>query len=172
MSKSLGNYIGIDEDARTMFRKVMQIPDGIIIKYFELTTDILPEELDEIKAALAAGQNPKESKLLLARTVTSLYHTPEEAAAGERFFEEAFTKKEIPQEVESLEIAARQRNLFDCLTPFVESGLVNSGSELRRLVAQGGVRKNGVPVTSMEDSIENEDVLRIGKKKFVKLLLI
>lgn len=172
MSKSLGNYIGIYEDARTMFRKVMQIPDFIIIKYFELATDILPEELDEIKAALAAGQNPKESKLLLARTVTSLYHTPEETAVGERFFEEAFTKKEIPQEVESLEIVARQRNLFDCLTPFVESGLVNSGSELRRLVAQGGVRKNGVPVTGMEDSIENGDVLRIGKKKFVKLILV
>ena len=172
MSKSLGNYIGIDEDAKTMFRKAMQIPDFIIIKYFELTTDILPEELDEIKAALEAGQNPKESKLLLARTVTSLYHTPEETVAGERFFEEAFTKKEIPQEVESLEIAAQQRNLFDCLTPFVESGLVNSGSELRRLVAQGGVRKNGVPVTDMEDSIENGDVLRIGKKKFVKLILI
>ena len=172
MSKSLGNYIGIDEDAKTMFRKVMQIPDFIIIKYFELTTDILPEELDEIKAALEAGQNPKESKLLLARTVTSLYHTPEETVTGERFFEEAFTKKEIPQEVESLEIAAQQRNLFDCLTPFVESGLVNSGSELRRLVAQGGVRKNGVPVTDMEDSIENGDVLRIGKKKFVKLILI
>ena len=172
MSKSLGNYIGIYEDAKTMFRKVMQIPDFIIIKYFELTTDILPEELDEIKATLAAGQNPKESKLLLARTVTSLYHTPEETAAGERFFEEAFTKKEIPQEVESLEIVARQRNLFDCLTPFVERGLVNSGSELRRLVAQGGVRKNGVPVTGMEDSVENGDVLRIGKKKFVKLILV
>ena len=172
MSKSLGNYIGIYEDAKTMFHKVMQIPDCSIIKYFELTTDILPEELDEIKAALAAGQNPKESKLLLARTVTSLYHTPEETEAGERFFEEAFTKKEIPQEVESLEIAAQQRNLFDCLTPFVESGLVNSGSELRRLVAQGGVRKNGVPVTGMEDPIENGDVLRIGKKKFVKLILI
>jgi len=172
MSKSLGNYIGIDEDAKTMFHKVMQIPDFCIIKYFELTTDILPEELDEIKAALEAGQNPKESKLLLARTVTSLYHTPEETAAGERFFEEAFTKKEIPQEVESLEIMAKQRNLFDCLVPFVESGLVSSGSELRRLVAQGGVRKNGTPVTGMEDSIEDGDVFRIGKKKFVKLILV
>lgn len=172
MSKSLGNYIGIYEDARTMFRKVMQIPDFIIIKYFELATDILPEELDEIKKALAAGQNPKESKLLLARTITSLYHTPEETVAGERFFEEAFTKKEIPKEVESLEITVNQKNLFDCLTPFVESGLASSGSELRRLIAQGGVRKNGVPVTSMEDAIEEGDVLRIGKKKFVKLKLI
>lgn len=172
MSKSLGNYIGIDEDAGTMFRKVMQIPDSLIVKYFELATDILPEELDEIKASLAAGQNPKESKLLLARTVTSLYHTPEETTAGERFFEEAFTRKDIPQQVESLEIAAQQRNLFDCLAPFVERGLVSSGSELRRLVAQGGVRRNGVPVAGMEDSIEDGDVLRIGRKTFVKLVLV
>lgn len=172
MSKSLGNYIGIYEDAKTMFHKVMQIPDSLIIKYFELTTDILPEELDEIKAALAAGQNPKESKLLLARTVTSLYHNAEETAAGERFFEEAFTKKEIPEDVESLEIVATQNNLFDCLAPFVESGLVNSGGEFRRLVAQGGVRKNGVPVKSMDENIQNGDVLRIGKKKFVKLILL
>ncbi len=171
MSKSLGNYIGIYEDARTMFRKVMQIPDFIIVKYFELAPDILPEELDEIKKALSEGQNPKESKLLLARTITSLYHTPEETAAGERFFEEAFTKKEIPGEVESLGIVARQRNLFDCLIPFVESGLVSSKSELRRLVAQGGVRKNGAPVISMEETIENGDVFRIGKKKFVKLII-
>ena len=132
----------------------------------------MPEELDEIKAALEAGQNPKESKLLLARTVTSLYHTPEETAAGERFFEEAFTKREIPQEVESLEIVAKQRNLFDCLTPFVESGLVSSRNELRRLISQGGVQKNGVPVTGMEDSVEDGDVLRIGRKKFVKLILV
>lgn len=172
MSKSLGNYIGIYEDARTMFRKVMQIPDFIIIKYFELATDILPEELDEIKKALAAGQNPKISKLLLARTITSLYHTPEETAAGEKFFEEAFTKKEIPKEVESLEITSNQKNLFDCLTPFLESGLTGSKSELRRLIAQGGVRKNGVPITSMEEAIEDGDVLRIGKKKFVKLKFI
>mgnify|MGYP002626766038 CR=1 FL=1 len=172
MSKSLGNYIGIDEDARTMFHKVMQIPDSIMIKYFELATDILPEELDEIKDSLNAGKNPKEIKLLLAKTITSLYHTPEETAAAERFFKEAFTQKSIPQEVESLEIAVKQKNLFDCLTPFVENGLVKSGSELRRLVAQGGVRNNGVPVTGMEDAIEDGDVLRIGKKKFVRLVLV
>lgn len=172
MSKSLGNYIGIDEDAKSMFQKVMQIPDALIIKYFELTTDILPQELDEVKANLAAGQNPKESKLLLARTLTSLYHTPEETAAGEKFFREAFTQKEIPEEIDSLEIPAKQKNLFDCLTPLVEAEIVKSGSEFRRLVTQGGVRKNGVVVTRMEEELQDGDVLKIGKKRFVKVVLV
>lgn len=172
MSKSLGNYIGIDEDAKSMFQKVMQIPDALIIKYFELTTDILPQELDEVKAALEAGQNPKESKLLLARTLTSLYHTAEETEAGEKFFREAFTKKEIPEEIDSLEIPVKQKNFFDCLTPLVEAGLVKSGSEFRRLVTQGGVRKNGAVVSDMEETIMDGDVLKIGKKKFVRVVLV
>lgn len=171
MSKSLGNYIGIDEDAKSMFQKVMQIPDALIIKYFELTTDILPQELDEVKAALEAGQNPKESKLLLARTLTSLYHTAEETEAGEKFFREAFTNKEIPEEIDSLEIPVKQKNFFDCLTPLVEAGLVKSGSEFRRLVTQGGVRKNGAVVSDMEETIMDGDVLKIGKKKFVRVVL-
>ena len=154
-----------------MFQKVMQIPDGLIIKYFELATDILPEELDVVKSRLKSGENPKEIKLLLARTITSLYHDEEETRAGEKFFEEAFTKKEIPEEIDNLEIKAQQNNLFDCLCPFVEKGLIKSGSEFRRLIAHGGVRKNGEVVKGMEEIIASGDVLRIGKKKFVKLIL-
>lgn len=93
MSKSLGNYIGIHEDAKTMFQKVMQIPDSLIVKYFELATDIEPEELDGIKEALADGANPKDSKLLLAQTITRLYHSREETEEAMGFFKEAFTKK-------------------------------------------------------------------------------
>lgn len=171
MSKSLGNYIGIHEDAKTMFQKVMQIPDALIIKYFELTTDILPEELDVVKERLANGENPKEIKLLLARTITSLYHDEEETRAGEKFFEEAFTKKDIPEETDVLEIKADQNNLFDCIQPLVKNGFVKSGSELRRLVTQGGLRKNNEPVSNMEETVQTGDVLRIGKKKFVRLVL-
>ena len=89
MSKSLGNYIGISEDARTMFIKVMQVPDALIVKYFELATDILPEDLDKIKEALADGCNPRDCKLVLAKTITSLYHSPEDTAEAENFFREA-----------------------------------------------------------------------------------
>ena len=172
MSKSLGNYIGIHEDARTMFRKCMEVPDNLIVKYFELATDILPEDLDRIKEQLADGCNPKECKLLLAHTITALYHTEEETADAERFFEEAFTKKIIPDDIDSIQVVLDRNNLYDCIQPLVRSGVIASGSELRRLITQGGLQKNGVRVGALEETIQNGDVLRVGKKRFVKLVLL
>lgn len=172
MSKSLGNYIGIHEDARVMFRKCMEIPDALIIKYFELATDILPEELDGIKEQLEKGCNPKEMKLLLAHTITSLYHNEQETAEAEQFFAEAFTRKEIPEKVDSLEVAMEQGTLFDCIRPLVQSGLISSGAEFRRLVAQGGLQKNGEKAHTLDEKIQTGDVLRIGKKKFVRLVIL
>ena len=172
MSKSLGNYIGIHEDARTMFRKCMEVPDNLIVKYFELATDILPEDLDQIKEQLADGCNPKDCKLLLAHTITALYHTEEETADAEKFFEEAFTKKMIPDDIDSIQIVLDRNNLYDCIQPLVRSGVIASGSELRRLIAQGGLQKNGVRVAALEETIQNGDVLRVGKKKFVRLELL
>ena len=172
MSKSLGNYIGIYEDARTMFRKVMEIPDSLIIKYFELATDILPEELDKIREKLESGCNPKEVKLQLAHTITALYHTAEETEEAAQYFEVAFTQKAIPENIESIRIVGKQNNLFDCIQPLVQAGFIGSGSELRRLIAQGGLRKNGEQVSGLEEGIENGDVLRVGKKKFVQIELV
>ena len=171
MSKSLGNYIGIHEDARTMFRKCMEVPDNLIVKYFELATDILPEELDQIKERLADGSNPKDSKLLLAQTITALYHTSEETADAAHFFEEAFTKKAIPENIDSIQVVLDRNNLYDCIQPLVREGYIGSGSELRRLIAQGGLQKNGERVVALEENIQSGDVLRVGKKKFVKLEL-
>lgn len=172
MSKSLGNYIGIYEEASVMFRKVMEIPDSLILKYFELATDILPEDLDKLKEELADGCNPKVSKLLLARTVTSLYHTVSETEKAQRFFEEAFTNKGIPEQVANIQVVMDRGNLLDCIRPLIQAGMVDSGSELRRLISQGGLQKNGERVESPEDRIQSGDVLRIGRKKFIRLELL
>ena len=170
MSKSLGNYIGVDEEPNIMFKKVMEIPDRLIIRYFELATDILPEELDEIRERLNSGCNPKDVKLILARTITGLYHTQEETAAAERFFTEAFTRKEIPQDVEVLQINAPKDVVLLQLAPvLVERGYAKSSNEFRRLIAQGGVQVNGKKAQSSEMLIESGDVLRIGKKRFLKV---
>lgn len=169
MSKSLGNYIGICEDARTMYTKVMQVPDHLIVKYFELTTDILPEELDKIKEQLADGRNPRDYKMILAKTVTLLYHTAEETEEAEKFFKEAFTDKAVPEQVDSLEVVLERGTLFDCIHPLISAGIVKSGGEFRRLIVQGGVQKNGVRVEALEDNVQTGDVLKVGKRKFLRI---
>ncbi|MCM1136498.1 MAG: tyrosine--tRNA ligase [Clostridium sp.] len=169
MSKSLGNYIGVQEDAKVMFKKVMEVPDNLIIRYFELATDILPEELDKIKAALADGENPKDYKLLLARTITSLYHPSMETLAAEEYFNQAFTQKGIPENIPALQMPAGKCRLSD-LAPFlVQRGFAASSSEFRRLLTQGGIRINMEKADSMETEVFAGDVLKIGKKKFLRL---
>ena len=176
MSKSLGNYIGVNEEAKVMFKKIMEVPDRLIVRYFELTTDILPEELDKIKESLADGCNPRDVKLMLARTVTALYHTAEETEGAEKFYSEAFSKKAIPEEIPSLlvvmEKAASMMTLMDAVKPLVQEKWIASGSELRRLVVQGGVQKNGEKVASLDEAIHTGDVLKIGKKKFVRIEMV
>ena len=176
MSKSLGNYIGVNEDAKVMFKKIMEVPDRLIVRYFELTTDILPEELDKIKELLADGCNPRDVKLTLARTVTALYHTPEETEAAEQFYQEAFSKKVIPQEIPVLQVVMEKENdivtLPDVIRPLVNGGFIASGGEFRRLVTQGGVQKNGEKVNGVEEVVHTGDVLKIGKKKFVRIELV
>lgn len=169
MSKSLGNYIGVHEDARTMFTKVMQVPDSLIIKYFELATDIQPEELDKVKEELADGGNPRDAKLLLARIITALYNGEEEAEAAQKFFREAFTDRLVPEDADTLQVIMEKGNLLDCVRPLVNGGYVGSGAEFRRLVAQGGVQKNGERVKNMEEKIQTGDVLKVGKRKFVRV---
>ncbi len=180
MSKSLGNYIGVKEDANVMFKKVMEVPDRLIIRYFELATDILPDKLDKIKESLKSGENPRDCKILLARTITALYHTPEETLAAEEFFHQAFSQKGIPEDIPVLRIDANSATLrgpahynkcrLGDLSPLlVQEGFVASGSEFRRLLAQGGVRVNMEKESSMDREIENGDVLKIGKKKFLRI---
>jgi len=171
MSKSLGNYIGVQEDARVMFKKIMEVPDFLILKYFELTTDITPDELNTIHNRLENGENPKYLKLDLARIITGLYHNPEETKAAEKYFEEAFSKKEIPQEIDTMEVATNQNNLFDTIRPLVERGVVKSGSDMRRLLEQGGIQKNGTKINSLDEVIQTGDILKIGKKHFIKIRL-
>jgi len=171
MSKSQGNYIGIDEDARTMFTKVMQVPDKLIIKYFELATDIAPEDLDKIKERLADGCNPRDCKILLARAVTSLYHSERECAEAEDFFIEAFTNKGVPEQAKALAVVLEKGTLSDCVRPLVSAEMVGSGAEFRRLIAQGGVQKNGIPVKTIEEEVRTGDVLKIGKRRFVRVEL-
>lgn len=170
MSKSLGNYIGVNEPSEVMFKKIMEVPDFLIIKYFELATDEHPDEIMKIKNELEAGENPKNIKLQLATIITSLYHNECEVRRAKEYYDKAFAQKNIPDDVFEICISKNRVSLSELVSKLVEYGFVKSKSEFYRLIAQDGVRKNGNKVSSLEEIVSNGDVLRIGKKKFVKFV--
>jgi len=170
MSKSLGNYIGIDEEAGLMYQKSMEIPDELIIKYYNLVTDVHPDEVEKIKSQLDNdGVNPRDIKMRLAKEIVTLYHGEEAANQAEDRFKSVFQKGQIPSDILTVEVA---KEGLDIAAVVVENGLVQSKSEVRRLVSQGGVKINGEKATDLNNIPgEVELVIQIGKKKFIKLVL-
>ena len=124
-----------------------------------------------MKEALKNGANPKDYKLMLARTITSLYHSRAETEAAETFFHQAFTRKEIPQDIPDLKIIVEKSILQEAAPFLVNDGIISSNSELRRLLSQGGVSLNGEKVSAPDTPVKSGDVLKLGKKRFVKLIL-
>lgn len=170
MSKSLGNYIGVDEPAHIMFKKVMEIPDSLIIKYYELATDIHPDKIEIIKNNLVQGKNPKDIKYHLAQTITALYHTDEELQEAKNYYKTAFQDKNIPENIPELVIELEKDLIKDIIPLLVKEKYVPSGSEFRRLVNQGGIYINQEKLEDLDTVLACGDVLRIGKKRFVKII--
>lgn len=171
MSKSLGNYIGIHEPAEVMFKKVMEIPDHLIIRYFELATDEHPDEIDKIRQQLSEGENPRDIKFKLAEIITALYHSQEEVLKAVSYYEAAFRKKSTPDDIPTMILAIGRETVNDTIPQFVAMGFVKSRSEFIRLLKQGGIRLNEEKI--VEDDLNtvlfNNDVLKIGKKLFVRV---
>ena len=167
MSKSLNNAIGITEGPNVMFQKVMTVKDHLIVKYFELLTDMTPSHINEIVSGLSQeATNPKDIKLRLAHEITRLYHGEELADKAHKAFEHIFTQGHIPDDVPSFEWK-KDDNLMSFLT---RHGLVESRSEVRRLVQQRGVKVNNQMILEAEVvGLTSGDVIRIGKKRFVKI---
>ena len=169
MSKSLGNYIGIDEDAKVMFEKIMTIPDELIVKYFELVTDIHPDEVEKIKELLRDGTNPRDIKMQLGREIVELYHGKDAVNDAEDRFKLVFQRKEIPDDIKCVEVSKENLDLAEIIT---NNLLVKSKNEFRRLVVQGGVKVNGEKLGNIEDLILSEEmIIQIGKKKFIKIII-
>ncbi|SFD38310.1 tyrosyl-tRNA synthetase [Clostridium uliginosum] len=168
MSKSLGNYIGVDEKAEVMYEKAMTLPDELIIKYFELVTDIHPDHIREIEENLNQNKvNPRDVKMNLAKEIVKLYHGEEASDISEERFKEVFQKGLIPKDIQTIEVSKEGFNLEEVL---VNNKLVKSKSELRRLAVQGGVRINSKKVTNlMNITTTSEMIIIIGKKKFLKV---
>ncbi|MCC0631081.1 MULTISPECIES: tyrosine--tRNA ligase [unclassified Clostridioides] len=171
MSKSLGNYIGIDEEAGIMYQKSMEIPDELIIKYYNLVTDVHPDEVNKIETQLKDGSvNPRDIKMNLAREIVTLYHGEEAAKEAEERFKSVFQKGQIPEDIQTIQVKQEE---FDLIEVLVSNELVKSKSEVRRLASQGGVKVNGEKVEDLSTvAKESELVVQIGKKKFVKIELV
>ncbi|MBE5968467.1 MAG: tyrosine--tRNA ligase [Lachnospiraceae bacterium] len=172
MSKSLGNYIGIYESAEVMFKKVMEVPDHLIIRYYELATDEHPDEIDKVKKQLDAGENPRNIKYRLAQIITGLYHGEEDVKKAMEYYDTAFTKKAIPDDIPELVIDLENDTLNDIIPKLMEMEFVKSRSEFIRLLKQGGVQMDGEKLSfdDLDKVLICDDVLKIGKKRFVKIV--
>lgn len=169
MSKSLGNYIGVYEPAPVMFKKVMEVPDPLILKYFELATDEHPDRIEAFRLELAQGKNPRDVKYALAEIITRLYHTEQDVMTAKAYYEAAFIKKAIPAQIPVLSIKEQSR-LIELVPRLVQSGFTASNGEFRRLVQQGGVQLNQQKISDLDRVLTDGDVLKIGKKCFVKIV--
>ncbi|MFH1441016.1 MAG: tyrosine--tRNA ligase [Candidatus Omnitrophota bacterium] len=159
MSKSYGNYIGINEDASQIFGKIMSVSDDLMIKYYTLLTN---EELGPIRS-----MHPKEAKLKLAEIITLHYHSKEAAQNARLEFERVFSSKELPQDMPVAVLKSGNANVIELM---IQSGLVKSKNEARRLIQQDAVVLDDKILKDEEIVIEKEAVLKVGKRRFLKLV--
>ncbi len=166
MSSSWGNVINITDEANDMFGKVMSINDNLIVKYFDLATNVPKQEVIEVEKALKSGQNPRDLKIRLGKAIVTLYHGAKEAESAAKEFAKVFTNKEKPTDI--LEVKVKSSSIVDLL---VETKLAESKSEAKRLVEQGGVKLNDKVIGDWKSNVsfESGQVLQAGKRKFVKL---
>lgn len=178
MSKSLGNYIGIDEPPREIFGKAMSIPDELIYNYFELATEVSFEKLEEIKKRLtSADVNPMLVKKELGETLVDMYNEPGSGKNAREEFERVFSQKKLPDEIpeinfdglKDLELDPEKIYLVHLIT---KTEMAKSNSEARKLIKSGAVSLNGEKVTDMdyEFAATEELVLKVGKRRFLKII--
>lgn len=174
MSKSLGNYIGIDEVPREIYGKTMSIPDKLIMRYFELVTPLGLKELSEISADLAGGRlHPRDAKMRLAYEIVSFYHDENSAKQAEEEFKRVFQQRELPDQIPIYEIEKDILQDGSIWLPklMILVEMAESTSEGRRLITQGAVKINGVRIEEPSYLLIPQDdmIVQCGKRKFVRL---
>ena len=170
MSKSLNNYIGVTEDSKSMFGKIMSISDGVMWEYFRLLTDL---DIEDMKK-----RHPKEAKIILAKEIVSFYHSPKVAGKEEDEFKSVFSNKQLPKDIPIRKVIEEEINIIDFL---YEEKLVSSKNEARRLLSQGSISSSNV---APEDALKKFNVLKdqtvkipsqglifkVGKRRFIKTI--
>ena len=172
MSKSLGNYVGIDEAPEEMFGKIMSISDDLMWRWYDLLSFKSSEEIQALKDQQADGMNPRDIKISLAKEIISRFHDQGSADNAEHNFLNQFQKKNIPENIEELSLEWAESSI---LLPNLlkEAGMTGSTSEAIRMIKQGGVRINEEKITDPKHSVSKgaSSIYQVGKRKFKKITL-
>lgn len=171
MSKSLGNYIGINETPDDIFGKIMSISDELMIRYYELLSDLTLEDLEKLKEDLKSGSiHPMEAKKALGRELVSRYHSTLDAGVAEENFVRRFRDNQVPEEMADVTLYCEAGTMLLCKA-LAEARLVKSNSEGRRSIQQGGVKVDTVKVAdeNYEISKGNEYIIQVGKRRFARI---
>ncbi len=170
MGKSEGNYIGVNDEPNEMYGKVMSIPDELILRYFELATDVSMNEIEKIRKELDGGANPRDLKMRLGRELVTIYHDAQAAEEAEAHFKQVFAKKELPDDIPEKTISENKLPLIE-MVRLIDT--VSSNSEARRLIEGGGVRVDSEPQKDIEFVVpvpEGDGVLlQVGKRRFLRV---
>ncbi|MBI4412268.1 MAG: tyrosine--tRNA ligase [Deltaproteobacteria bacterium] len=171
MSKSYGNYIGIDEPPKDIFGKIMSISDLLMWRYYELLSTKEISEIEAMKKKVEEGDlHPKEVKTNLAKEMVARFHSQKEAERAGVEFEAVFKSGALPEEIEEFKVHS-QSDKIGLLTVMTQAGLTPSNSEARRMVVQGGVRLNREKVSDpqLQLSAKGEYLMQVGKRKIKKI---
>lgn len=175
MSKSLGNYIGVDEPPQEMYGKIMSIPDELMMDYFDTLTDVPDEELAGFRKQVKDGLNPMLLKKRLAREIVEQFHDTQAAQQAEEHFQRVFQRRELPEEISEFRAPADpvggELHRVDIVIALQETSLVKSRSEGKRLLSQGAVEVGGTKINSTSVEISSGDVLKVGKRGFLRIVI-
>jgi len=172
MSKSLDNYIGIEDAPNEMFGKIMSISDELMWRYFELLSFRPMQEIDQFRHDVRAGSNPRDIKFLLAQEIITRFHDAGAAESAQRDFIERFAKGAMPDEMPEISVAL-ERETIGIAALLKQAGLTSSTSESFRMIQQGAVKLDGERVSDKGLELEQGSVViaQVGKRKFARITL-
>ena len=172
MSKSLDNYIAIDEEPDEMFGKIMSISDELMWRWFELLSFMPEEDITKLKDEMKKGKNPRDIKFILAEELVDRFHKEGEGKKSKEIFLNRFQKGNIPDEIESVKIDIKNDSIL-LVNLLKDTNMISSISEGNRLITQGGIKINSEKVADpkLEVSKGSEGIYQVGKRKFLKIIL-
>ena len=170
MSKSLDNFIGIDEKPNDMFGKIMSISDTLMWRWFELLSFISEKEIKKLKKEVEGGKNPRDVKFLLAEELVDRFHSEGEGNKCKEAFLQRFQKGQMPDDITSLSLKIESKSI-PLVNLLKDSEMTSSTSEAMRLIKQGGVKIDSVKVDDPKLEIQkgSEAIYQVGKRKFLKI---